>query len=843
MDRLLLANQPFPTLDSDSETHFYRNYMYQLDDISLADVLNTMLIANQPFPALESDGETYFYRNYQVNDRSLADVLNTQSVRCEILELVSALANTKGGSIFLGVTNTATPTVEGYKLTEKELTYTEQCISDILTGRNPGPLTMLTIWGHPHTDSTHYWKTFIHVVGDERKVIEICVNNCPGGMFCALPVWLDVTKTGDIYQVYSFAEWEERVLRSISDMFHDDETDPYHKHLESKEMHKDMPPDLNMTPAVTSSMLQEQPEQTVNSSQFPWWLSGGGVVSESLQFDHCCSKELADRDMDSSTKFSTFPPTEAVIERFASIECLQDTLTEILKEHKGDNGIAVFMENVPDTMHTLLKDVIHEDHVFDLVILKKNQPPVLVTIFKDECSREAAKKYCLKVGQLLKRNCCTYMDRDKGGMNFFFKCQLYFLGHGHVDLQQNVLYPKAYLQPSTEMLNAVRYTLARVLLDCQHITDRYGNIMVRHLSSCQAKVLLGRKAKVLLVKAIAGSGKTVLALEIAHRLKQQHGNTRQIAFLCRSRGLAAFVKSQTTGDELFESVIECNNQRVTKISTSLFSQYTDIIIDDAHAIPVSGEPTKWTMYNALFSSLKNRRGNAYIFLDPDMQDYRGCTNDNFTNQLETLAARYVGKYHVKIDSLGKILRNSGRVCQFIKACLGTDNYVGELSTVRQLPEDGVFFHNIQGRTLLSRLSNLKQYSRHDIAIVTENQEDKAWVKGMLDGQYKTLDAALYFSLLRYLDMVSRRIIVGCAENLQKFDSPVILFIIPQLYSNVCVDFVERWLCVIPGGSARRLEFLLPWDPSQIQPDLAELKGAFASVVSTLPECTWYIRYC
>ncbi len=331
------------------------------------------LIANKSFPALESDSETHFYRNYQLNDRSLADVLNTQSVQCEILELVSALANTEGGSVFLGVTNTATPTVEGYRLTENEQTCTEQCISDILTGRNNGSMT---IWGYPHIDSTHYWKTFIHeVFSDERKVIEICVRNCPGGMFSALPVWLDIKDTGEIYQVDSFAEWKERVLRGTLDLFHDDETDPYGKHLKSKEMVDNMDkgtlPDLNMAPTGSLSMIQESPEQTTSSSEFHWWVSDDGVVAESLQFDQCCSKELADRDMDISTTFSTFPPTEAIIERFASIGCLQDTLKNILQEHKGDNGVAVFMENVPDIMHTILKGYTYEDHIFDLVIIKK----------------------------------------------------------------------------------------------------------------------------------------------------------------------------------------------------------------------------------------------------------------------------------------------------------------------------------------------------------------------------------------------------------------------------------------------------------------------------------------
>ena len=191
--------------------------------------LHETLNKNESFPIPESDNDSLFYRNYQLNGRSLVDVLNTQSVQSEILELVSALANTNGGSIFLGITNTATPTVEGYRLTENNEERTEQCISDILTGRNPGPVT---IWGNPHIESTHYWKTSFHnVLSDDslRKVIEIRVSKCPGGMFCALPVCLDISDAGEIYQLYSFAEWKERYFHSDTDSVNDEETDDYHK--------------------------------------------------------------------------------------------------------------------------------------------------------------------------------------------------------------------------------------------------------------------------------------------------------------------------------------------------------------------------------------------------------------------------------------------------------------------------------------------------------------------------------------------------------------------------------------------------------------------------------------
>ncbi len=715
----------------------------------------------------------------------------------------------------------------------------QQHISAILTGRNLGPLT---IWGNPHRAPKQCWESFFHkLVADDRHVIEIRVNQCPGGMFCSLPVCLDIKDTGEIYQLESFPEWKKRILHGSVESLHDEEndnTDCYHKHFERKEIaDNDTPPDLNKHRTGKTSTSLKPPKQTTSSPQFCWWLSGDGVVAESLQFDQCCSKELADSEMDISTTFSTFPSAEAIMKRFTNIEYLEDIIKEILQEHKGDNGVAVFLEKISDTKfpeYVILKDVTPVHHVFDLVILKEKQPPVIVTIFQNKCSPEEAKKYCLQLGQLLKRGCSKYAGSDKSSMKFFFQCRLYFIGHGYVNLQQEGCYPKDYQHPTAETLNTVRHALARILLESQLITDRYGNIMVRHLSSYQAKVLLGRRAKVLIVKAIAGSGKTVLAIEMAHRLKQRYGNTRKIVFLCRSRGLAAFVKSQAICINLFESVIECNSQRDTDLSASFFSQYTDIIIDDAHAIPVVGEPTSWTIYNALFSSLQKRPGHAYIFLDPDMQNYRGCTPDDFAFQLETLAGRFVGKYNVQVEPLGKILRNSRRICQFTKACMGTGKYVDELSTVRHLPEDGVFFHNIQGRdagqyeatTLLSRLSNVKQYSNHDVAILTNNKEDKIWVKEMLlEKGHTTQDAR----------PPVKNLVVDTLENFKALKPRAIFFIIPQSWDSDYVTSVNSLLPVVTRAKSR-LEFLLLWDPSQRQQNLTELKKAISVAVSTLAQC-------
>ncbi len=466
-------------------------------------------------------------------------------------------------------------------------------------------------------------------------------------------------------------------------------------------------------------------------------------------------------------------------------------------------------------------------HVFDIVILKERQPPVIVTIFKAECSWEEAKKYSLTLGQLLKKDCSKYIGIGKG-LKLFVQCHPYVIGYGYVDLQQEGFYPRDYLQPSTETIHSVSCALARILLECHHITDRYGNIMVRHLSSYQAKVLLGRRLKVLIVKSVAGSGKTVLALEMARRIKKLHGNKREIIFLCRSRGLVAFVKSQMKGINVFEAVKECNSETFAEFNTSSFSHYTDIFVDDAHAIPVQGRPKNWQMYNALFASLQRRSAHAYIFLDPDMQDYRGCTPDDFVTQLEALAGQHVGRYNIQIEPLGKILRNSHRICQFIKACMGTGN-ADELSTVRQIPEDGVFFHNIQSRSvnqdettgLLTRLSNLKGFPTHHIAILTDSMADKAWVEELLRNKYPTQPATKF---------PVKHLVLDTLKNVNCLKPHMILFIVPQSWGSGYVESLQKRLFGVTKVISR-LELLLPWDPSQRQQDLEELKKAFLFPVS------------
>ncbi len=155
--------------------------------------------------------------------------------------------------------------------------------------------------------------------------------------------------------------------------------------------------------------------------------------------------------------------------------------------------------------------------------------------------------------------------------------------------------------------------------------------------------------------------------------------------------------------------------------------------------------------------------------------------------------------------------------------------VDVLSTVCQMPEDGLFFCNIQGRnvsqdettTLLTRLSNLQQYPRHHIAILTDGMADKAWVEELLRKKYATQRAT---------QLPVEHIVLDTLKNVSCLEPHVILFIIPQSFGRCYGGCLKKRLCKVTR-TISRLELLLPWDPSQRQQDLEELKNAFLFPVS------------
>ncbi len=234
-----------------------------------------MFQLDQPFPVSDFSGDYCLYKNYQLNERLLADVLSTPSVQCEILELVSALANTNGGNIFVGVTNSEPPITRGYMVSKRDERYLKTCISKLLTGGNTGPRT---IWANSDEEPKSYWDVFFHPLSSadcQRKVVEIRVNECPGGMFCALPECFDITAVGQVVQLKTFAEWKKRLIQTTV-LTQSPESNDFGKHFKEHENPKEKDAvDLSSESAATPGDEMSSSQQS--SPEFPWWIPDDDV--------------------------------------------------------------------------------------------------------------------------------------------------------------------------------------------------------------------------------------------------------------------------------------------------------------------------------------------------------------------------------------------------------------------------------------------------------------------------------------------------------------------------------------------------------------------------------------
>ncbi len=561
---------------------------------------------------------------------------------------------------------------------------------------------------------------------------------------------------------------------------------------------------------------------------------------------------------------------------------------------------------------------------------------------------------------LLKRHCLiTYRHSEC----LSFQGQVYCIGGGLESVEESrVIYPKEYLEPTSGTLDIIRWSLASIFLRCGQLKDRFGEIIVRHLSSIQAKILLEKTSKITVVEGKAGSGKSILALETMRRIKQSNTNQSKMIFLCRGGGLAAFIKYQTETMGICVDIQTLKLETREQMNEEYFSQYTDIIIDDAHSLQLTGHPNWRGMYYCLFSSLRKPNSRAFIFLDPDMQDYRGCIPTDFSKEIQNMARNYhfIRRQDVKTETLGKILRNSTRICYFIGVNMGHE--MDELRNIRNLPEDGVYLYVIkglaktmellchtdnggeevdekdsaeggvadkannvkdkhyeqneandveegddnageneedgskkgdldaaaikvlkklklllqavlkgtvyeehghnggdtsgekesvenveeddddkfevdrsdktEGLTLVSRIRSILSstlYQERDVTILTENDHEKQSIQEMLRClKYPTQDATVF---------PVEHMVVDTLETFEGLESPVILFIVPESWGTGSYIGSLKYRLCITTRAISRVEFLIPWDQTDREQDLAELRRAFQTkVITMVNEC-------
>ena len=792
------------------------------------------------------EGTTCKYKAYSSHGRNLNELLKSSSVQDDIRKIVSALANGDGGSLLLGVTDTDTPVVKGCTWGTTTLQEVEQLLSEIIDGKED---SRVSIWSNP-TLEKRQWKLFVHLVNgcdEEIRVVEIRVPQCVGGMFCAMPVGFVINTSGEISSLEHFWEWKKTMLQSLQAEHKEDATVENHFEVETMDNEPTVQPPArpdkqpegtNIDPSNNTPEMKD----TQRDKVFQWWATGrNDVIGESYSFDECCARNLAEEVMNPKT-FTLFPSIESTMEHKRDSPDLKLALLEIQERYEEDMGVGILIENIEDPSGEL-NLITGTNQVLNVVILRQSRRPMLISLVGGECTTSLAKRYTALLACLFKRLCLlTYRSLCNRNTYLCFERQVYRIGMGFEPLVENISYPPEYLTPNPGTIDIVRYTLAGILLRCEPLVDRFGNIMVRHLSACQARFLLKKRSKVTLVEGKAGSGKSVLALETIRRIKLQQGGKSKIVFLCRGRGLAAFIKYQAERMDISIEPQTVSTESVEELTEEFFSQYTDVFIDDAHSIPLTGSPNCRALYDSLFSSLRKPDSRAYIFFDPEMQDYRGCISTDFAKLIRNTAAfNSIKGRDVDTVCLDKILRNSYRICKFLKANMDA-LHEEELQAIRNLPEDGIFFFYIQTHRpaptsgLYRRVHEVladHRYQEKNIAILTEGSGDKAWVRDILQ--------SANYSVQEATDFPVEHIVVDTLANFEGLESPVILFIVPESWGSGYVGSLKYRLCIATRAISR-LEFLVPWDPTVKQLDLLELRMVFgAEVISMQSKDPWPLK--
>ncbi len=266
----------------------------------------TFLCYEMPFQPLE--GITCKYKAYSLQGRTLFEVLKSKSVQDEMRKIVSALANGDGGSLLLGVTDTDAPVVKGIVWDIPSFEELEQLLSEILDGNDHGGDR---IWSSVALDqklAQRHWKVFVHSVTnceEIRRVLEIRVPQCSGGMFCDMPIGFVINPSGEIFDLRNFVEWKETLLQSFILIVEPKENITVEDHFEKAttaaeqtlQSHFRSDKELIESTGDPSDKLQQM-EETHRDKVFRWWAAeSGDVISESYRFDHSCAHDLAAQEL------------------------------------------------------------------------------------------------------------------------------------------------------------------------------------------------------------------------------------------------------------------------------------------------------------------------------------------------------------------------------------------------------------------------------------------------------------------------------------------------------------------------------------------------------------------
>ncbi len=804
----------------------------QMDQIREGDSFKV----NDPIPVSHRESETMEFKHcYLEKSEWLTFEATTLRDRLgEYMKCLSAFANTQGGSLVLGVEeNQKYPVVRGFPVTQRQ-NADETCLTEYLEGR----LKECT-W---HGDPEYYpvrgqdWNVFYHQVieedGGERKLIEVVIAKHSGGMFLQPPLHYIVKGNGGIEEKRVFEEWTSHLQ---TDTLHVDNGKQSHmqKHVERSSTEFS---DQDVVPSATANVPQGHPQPdtapTVVESKLPKSFKESqsdhksDIMIQGLSMHDCCTKRMMKHIQAVAGNNIWFPSSTHTLKNL-----LDDASSKMLMtflQTQGWHGVASVIDIEKESTTTNGFDLPTpggRSLICHVIIIRKHESPILMCCIHDKSHCEITKQeldmlvgYALESGRILKRKfMMSTANKQHQTCLFHFDVKVLAVSTGgEIRIawdsmeKQPVTYPDA--NKDTHYTIACTGLAGELLRTRASVKDRYGQVLMEHLTEAQAKVLLEKHERVLVVNGKSGTGKTVIALHMMAEAMEEQSVSKDVVYICSTEGLKAFVNSQVS----CQAIVLKNTNSLKTHHKNMLTKAKLIIVDDVHAIEVDEhwETNPGDLYLTVFTHAgrPNTSIRVAVFVDEE-QDYMKNLPDDFNKRLRDLAERTPGMLSedIKIVTLKERIRNSQEVCRFIQANQSQANISGRIECFNERPGDDIIYEYIgssledSAKILNARLEALeKKYEARSVVILCDDTDQLSIMKTMLTTNFemKFQEANEY--------PIENMVMCSLGE-FGGLEAEVILFLLPRNFGLGEVKICWKYVNVISSRARERLEFLLPWD--------------------------------
>ncbi len=751
----------------------------------------------------------------------------------DLTENISAFANTDGGSLIIGVEDTRAA-VKGYQVAAKQKDEEESLTQYINSKLGK------CIWNGKQPDHDTYWNVSYYDVKSEkqnnRKVIEISVHKVRGGMFYKAPVYFivdtDTKETRRFVEVSDFDQWRRCLCGDLKTAKPKKKMDRLERHVNT-----------NNDSGETENATREREEGTsANISEISDAENTGGfskdtqthrsfresrseyktdIEAKSLSVYDCCINDMVKDLQSPSREHIWFPSIKSTL-KGAYVPPYCTTFFAYIDQQKWE-GIASVIPRPPKCHIGITKSSC------DILVISRHAFPRLFCCFNNDDAPGADDLivYALKFGRELKAQ--FLMSKFNAGnlpLHFHFDVQVLTLSKdGSVSTYWNspdeqnerlLAYPDEIMANHNALYELSCTGLAEIVLqtDCS-LKGYRGEVLMEHLTAEQARIILERNEKILIVHGKSGTGKTAVALAMVQEAKAAAVRADKlyqmpVLYICASTGVQAYVDSQKL----------CKVWKINRTDSLSDEQKSDmktydlVVVDDAHAI-VPGE--NWEedpgdLYNLLFAHSARTQAEVAIFLDPN-QDFKGEIPEKFDEKLRDLALSTnsdIEKDEIQIYPLKKRIRNSREISSFIQANQNQADMSEKVPCLNERDGDDVTYTYIGTSreaivrsvdAILDRLT--LQCEKTSIVILCDDERQLE----MLDELRKKLNRQIQ-------NVTSHPITETVMCKLEDFggleaDLCRAVFLATELGVEVCGKLKVCLLCQFWG-----LEFLLTWNPSE-----------------------------